>query len=203
MISDTLSAGLQQYGIGTKLRMLRLRKKLGLVELGRHTGMSAAMLSKIERGLLFPTLPTLLRIALVFGVGLEFFFSQDASRPRVAVIRKRDRLLLPDRPGAKTPAYLFESLDFPITERKIDAFYAEFPRDAVASELHRHDGAELIYVLRGRLSVIVDEEETLLAAGDAMYFRFRRSTRLSPTWQVGLRRYSGGCTYMRRGGNAR
>ena len=79
MISDTLSAGLQQYGIGTKLRTLRLRKKLGLVELGRHTGMSAAMLSKIERGLLFPTLPTLLRIALVFGVGLEFFFSQEAT----------------------------------------------------------------------------------------------------------------------------
>jgi transcriptional regulator with XRE-family HTH domain len=170
MISDTLSSGLQQYGIGTKLRMLRLRKKLGLVELGRHTGLSAAMLSKIERGLLFPTLPTLLRIALVFGVGLEFFFSQDASRPRVAVIRKRDRLLLPDRPGAKTPAYLFESLDFPITERKIDAFYAEFPNDAVASDLHRHDGAELVYVLRGKLSVVVDEEETLLAAGDAMYF---------------------------------
>ena len=169
MISDTLSAGLQQYGIGTKLRRLRLRKKLGLVELGRHTGMSAAMLSKIERGLLFPTLPTLLRIALVFGVGLDFF-SQEASRPRVAVIRKRDRLLLPDRPGAKTPAYLFESLDFPITERKIDAFYAEFRRDAAASELHRHDGAELIYVLRGKLSVVVDEEETLLAAGDAMYF---------------------------------
>jgi transcriptional regulator with XRE-family HTH domain len=99
MISDTLSAGLQQYGIGTKLRMLGLRKKLGLVELGRHTGMSAAMLSKIERGLLFPTLPTLLRIALVFGVGLEFFFGQDTTRPRVAVIRKRDRLLLPDCPG--------------------------------------------------------------------------------------------------------
>jgi transcriptional regulator with XRE-family HTH domain len=170
MISDTLSSGLQQYGIGTKLRMLRLRKKLGLVELGRHTGLSAAMLSKIERGLLFPTLPTLLRIALVFGVGLEFFFSQDTSRPRVAVIRKRDRLLLPDRPGAKTPAYLFESLDFPITERKIDAFYAEFPNDAVASDLHRHDGAELVYVLRGKLSVVVDEEETLLMPGDAMYF---------------------------------
>jgi transcriptional regulator with XRE-family HTH domain len=170
MISDTLSSGLQQYRIGTKLRMLRLRKKLGLVELGRHTGLSAALLSKIERGLLFPTLPTLLRIALVFGVGLEFFFSQEAGRPRVAVVRKQDRLLLPDHPGAKPPAYLFESLDFPITERKIDAFYAEFPRDTIASELHRHDGAELIYVLRGKLLVVVDEDETLLAAGDAMYF---------------------------------
>jgi transcriptional regulator with XRE-family HTH domain len=170
MVSDTLSIGLKHYRIGAKLRALRLRKKLGLVELGRHTGLSPAMLSKIERGLLFPTLPTLLRIAMVFGVGLEHFFKEDSSRPRVAVIRKRDRLLLPDRPRADPAAYLFESLDFPITDRKIEAFYAEFPRDAVPSELHRHDGAELIYVLHGKLAVTVDEEETILAAGDAMYF---------------------------------
>ena len=170
MVSDTLSSGLQQYRIGPKLRALRLRKKLGLVELGRHTGLSPAMLSKIERGLVFPTLPTLLRIALVFGVGLEHFFTEPAGRPRVAVVRKRDRLLLPDRPGEGPPAYLFESLDFPVTERKIEAFYAEFPHDAPASELHRHDGAELIYVVRGTLAVTVDEEETVLGPGDAMYF---------------------------------
>ena len=170
MVSDTLSSGLQQYRIGPKLRALRLRKKLGLVELGRHTGLSPAMLSKIERGLVFPTLPTLLRIALVFGVGLEHFFTEPAGRPRVAVVRKRDRLLLPDRPGEGPPAYLFESLDFPVTERKMEAFYAEFPQDAPASELHRHDGAELIYVLRGTLAVTVDEEETVLGPGDAMYF---------------------------------
>jgi len=170
MISNTLSVGLRQYGIGPKLRSLRLKKKLGLVELGRHTGLSAAMLSKIERGLLFPTLPTLLRIAMVFNVGLEHFFVPDTGRPQVAVIRKRDRLRLPDRPGAKSPAYLFESLYYPITESKIMAFHAEFPRESAASEPHRHDGAELIYVLRGKLSGIVAEEETVLSSGDVMYF---------------------------------
>jgi len=170
MVSDTLSAGLRQYRIGPKLRALRLRKKLGLVELARHTGLSPAMLSKIERGLLFPTLPTLLRIAIVFGVGLEHFFAPQTDKPRVAVIRKQERLLLPDRADASAPAYLFESLDFPITDRKIEAFYAEFPRDGAASELHRHAGAELIYVLQGKLAVTVDEEEMVLGSGDAMYF---------------------------------
>ena len=70
MLSDTLTSGLEQYRIGPKIRTLRLKKKLGLVQLGEHTGLSPAMLSKIERGQLFPTLPTLLRIAMVFGVGL-------------------------------------------------------------------------------------------------------------------------------------
>ena len=44
-----------------KLRTRRLRKSMGLVELEKHTGLSAATLSKLERGKLFPTLPTLLR----------------------------------------------------------------------------------------------------------------------------------------------
>ena len=82
MISETLSVGLQKYQIGPKLRRLRLRKKLGLTELGRHTGVSAGMLSKIERGLLFPTLPTLLRIAIVFNTGLEHFFTKDGAGPQ-------------------------------------------------------------------------------------------------------------------------
>ncbi len=49
---------------------------MGLVELGKHTGLSPAMLSKLERGKLFRTLPTLMRIAMVFGVGLEHFFTR-------------------------------------------------------------------------------------------------------------------------------
>lgn len=68
MLSETLDSGLRSYGIGAKVRGLRLKKKMGLVELGRHTGLSAALLSKLEREKLFPTLPTLLRVAMVFGV---------------------------------------------------------------------------------------------------------------------------------------
>ena len=82
MLSKTLQDGLNDYGIGAKIRALRLKKKIGLVELGKHTGLSPALLSKIERGRLFPTLPTLLRIALVFGVGLEYFFAGEASLGR-------------------------------------------------------------------------------------------------------------------------
>jgi quercetin dioxygenase-like cupin family protein len=170
MLSETLTEGLEHYRIGPKIRDLRQKKKLGLVQLGGHTGLSPAMLSKIERGLLFPTLPTLLRIALVFGVGLEHFFVESGERPTVAVVRKKDRLRLPDRPGEISPAYFFESLDFPVTDRRMEAYYAEFPANAKPSEEHHHDGAELIYVLRGALTVTVDGEPTTLEEGDAMYF---------------------------------
>lgn len=170
MLSKTLASGLERYKIGPKIRALRLKKKLGLVQLGEHTGLSSAMLSKIERGKLFPTLPTLLRIALVFGVGLEQFFVERAERPLIAVIRRKVRLRLPDKPGNDPPCYLFESLDFPVTDRKMHAFYAEFPKQSKSSEPHQHEGAELIYVLKGQLVVSVDGEDVALDPGDAMYF---------------------------------
>jgi transcriptional regulator with XRE-family HTH domain len=170
MLSETLATGLEHYKIGPKIRALRLKKKMGLVQLGEHTRLSPGMLSKIERGALFPTLPTLLRIALVFGVGLEHFFIESKDRPTVAVIRKRDRLRLPDRPDEPQPSYLFESLDFPVTDRKMEAFLAEFPMQSKPSEPHRHQGAELIYVIKGELGVDVDGENVTLDAGDAMYF---------------------------------
>ena len=170
MLSETLATGLEQYKIGPKVRALRLNKKLGLVQLGEHTGLSSALLSKIERGQIFPTLPTLLRIALVFGVGLEHFFVDEGERPMVAVTRKKDRLRLPDRRDAEVPSYVFESLNFPVTDRKIEGFYAEFTGPSAPSEPHRHDGAELIYVLKGRLAVNVDGEDTILDEGDAMHF---------------------------------
>ena len=138
MLSKTLQDGLNDYGIGTKIRALRLKKKIGLVDLGKHTGLSPALISKIERGRLFPTLPTLLRIALVFGVGLEFFFAGARDQPLVAVTRKNARVDLPERPGAREAAYRFASLDYPATERRFNCYYAEF-LPVAPEKLRPHD----------------------------------------------------------------
>jgi len=170
MISQTLTTGLAHYKIGPKIRALRLEKGLGQVQLGKHTGLSPALLSKIERGQLFPTLPTLLRIAMVFSVGLEHFFAESSARPAFAVTRKKDRVRLPNRTGAGAPAYIFESLDFPLNDRRMDAYYAEFPPSAKPSDPHQHKGSELIYVLKGQLAVDLDGEVTVLDEGDAMHF---------------------------------
>src|SRR4029079_18387709 len=124
MLSATLKSGLSDYEIGRKMRALRLKKKMGLVELGKHTGLSPALLSKIERGRLFPTLPTLLRIALVFSVGLEFFFAGSRDKPLVAVVRKHTRVALPDHPGARDIAYRFESLDYLAAEKGFNSYSA-------------------------------------------------------------------------------
>ena len=170
MVSQTVVDGLRPYNIGDKIRNLRLRKKMGLVELGKHTGLSAALLSKLERGKLFPTLPTLLRIALVFSVGLEYFFREERKNT-VAVIRKNERQRFPDKPATSDISYFFESLDFLAMERKINAYYADFqPISSEKVRIHYHAGVEFLYVINGELALKIGNDEYLLDTGDSIYF---------------------------------
>lgn len=170
MASETINAGLSKYAIGSKLRRLRLRKSMGLLELSKHTGLSPALLSKLERDLMHPTLPTLLRIAMVFSVGLEYFFDPEP-RPVLEIVRKKDRLRFPDSPDAARASYYFESLDFPVPNRALNSYLAEFePAEAEQSRSHQHPGIEFLYVLSGRLELHTGGDRHELAEGDAVYF---------------------------------
>ncbi len=170
-MNKTIIEGLKPYALGEKLRGLRLKKSMGLVQLGKHTGLSPAMLSKLERGKLFPTLPTLLRIAMVFSVGLDFFFTDERKRHVVAVVRRKERLRFAEKMGGGEVAYHFESLDFLANERKFNAFFAAFeagPTEKV--KLHQHAGAEFLYVLRGKLDLTIGYDVHSLDPGDSIYF---------------------------------
>lgn len=168
-MSATLTAGLREYAVGPKLRTLRLKKKMGLVELGRHTGLSAAMISKVERGVLFPTLPTLLRIALVFGVGLDHFFTASAARKAFGIVRRAERTRFSERLGGRDLAWEFECLDFTATERKLSAYWVRFA-PAARPRAHEHPGAEFIHVLKGALTLRLGAEAHQLEEGDSIYF---------------------------------
>jgi transcriptional regulator with XRE-family HTH domain len=167
-VNATITQGLGRYSIGEKLRTLRLRKSLGLVELGKHTGLSPALLSKLERGKLFPTLPTLLRISMVYGVGLEYFFTDERKRRVVSVVRKEERVRFPEKPGVQDVPYYFECLDYKATERKLSAYIAEFQEPP--AKPHQHAGVEILYIMKGSLTLRIASEEFELEAEDAIYF---------------------------------
>lgn len=171
MLTATLTKQLEQYGIAEKLRSLRLREKIGLVELSKHTGLSPAMLSKVERGKLFPTLPTLVRISMVFSVGLEYFFSDDRKRHVLGIVRRSERKRFPDRPDSKDNSFFFESLDFAAVERKLSAYFAEFcaiPREKARP--HHHAGVEFLTVACGKLEILIGTQGHTLETGDSIYF---------------------------------
>jgi transcriptional regulator with XRE-family HTH domain len=167
----TIERVLSGYQVGSKLRQLRLRKKIGLADLGRHTGLSPSMISQLENGKLIPTLPTLARIAMVFDVGLDHFFTARRKRRPFSVVRGDEPITLPEKADKARPAYFFQCLAFAAQEKSLQAYVAEFPRrQANEIEEHSHDGAEFLHVLEGSLEIRHGGELFELRAGDSVYF---------------------------------
>lgn len=169
---QTISRVLSGYDLGNKIRLLRLRKKISLVDLGKHSGLSASMLSQLENGKLIPTLPTLARVAMVFDVGLDYFFGDRKRRKTFAMVRAAERLRFPDRAGNPSPAYFFEVLAFSAQEKGLQAYLAEFPKrpENKNAPEHYHEGAEFLFVLEGRLVIHFQGEDHVLKPGDSVYF---------------------------------
>jgi transcriptional regulator with XRE-family HTH domain len=156
--------------IGERIKLLRQRKHMGLVELGRHTGLSASFLSQLETGRVVPTLRNLARIAMVFSKDLSYFFEPE--RPELfRIVRAGDRQRLPQT-GADEPNYYYESLGQVPAEQAIAPYIAEFLplREGRTAKSHRHPGNEFLYVLDGQLRVQHDSKTDELCEGDAVYF---------------------------------
>jgi len=160
---------LESYAIGPKLRALRLRRSMGLVHLGKQTSLSPGLLSKLETGKLYPTLPTLLRIARVFGVGLDHFFNP-ANGNSANLTRHAARLRFPEKMGTAGVAYLCECLSRSTPESKLSVFLTQFESENSKAPSHQHPGCEVIYLLEGTLSVRIGLEEHALEEGDSIQF---------------------------------
>jgi transcriptional regulator with XRE-family HTH domain len=155
--------------IGERIKYLRQRKQMGLVELGRHTGLSASFLSQLETGRVVPTLRNLARIAMVFSKDLSFFFEPE--RPELfRILRAADRQKLPQT-GAEEPEYYFESLGQVPSDQPIAPYVAEFlPSPGRSPRAHRHTGNEFLYVVEGCLQLAHDGKVEALMGGDAVFF---------------------------------
>jgi transcriptional regulator with XRE-family HTH domain len=156
--------------IGERIKHLRLKKSMGLVELGRHTGLSASFLSQLETGRVVPTLRNLARIAMVFSRDLSYFFEPEP-QTLFRVHRGKDRLRLPQS-GVDDPSYFFESLGYLVPDRQLDPYFAEFLPAAAGREAkaHQHFGCEFLYMLSGTLRVRHGGAVHQVEPGDAIYF---------------------------------
>lgn len=167
---ETAERFIEEKRIGERIRRLRLKKSMGLVELGKHTGLSASFLSQLETGRVVPTLRNLARIAMVFSKDLSYFFDSEPA-PIFRVHRRSERVRMPQT-GVEPPTYYFESLGYLVPDRHMDPYYAEFvPLEGGGEpKAHIHPGFEFLYVLHGELSLRHGEQESILEAGDSAYF---------------------------------
>ena len=156
--------------IGERIKYLRQRKHMGLVELGRHTGLSASFLSQLETGRVVPTLRNLARIAMVFSKDMSYFFEPEKTE-LFRVVRAGDRQRMPQT-GAEEPGYYFESLGHVPADQPIAPYVAEFlpGNEKRVTRAHRHTGNEFLFVLSGTLQLTHENKTDMLEDGDAVFF---------------------------------
>lgn len=145
--------------VGARLRALRQQNGSTLVELSASTGISVSTLSRLESGQRRPTLELLLPLARVHGVPLdELVGAPSADDPRVhpKAVERNGMTMWPltRRPGG------------------VQAYRALIPphsRD-VPREQQSHEGYEWMYVLSGRLRLLLGEHDLVLSPGEVVEF---------------------------------
>ena len=143
--------------VGPRLRDLRRRHGLTLAGLAEQTGINESTLSRLEGGTRKPTLEMLLPLAEVYAVPLdELVGALRTGDPRIhlkPVVRDGMTFVPLSRPGG-AQAY---KLLIP-------------PRPSTEPQLSTHEGFEWVYVLAGRLRLLLGDERVVLTPGEAAEF---------------------------------
>lgn len=161
---------LPEVNLGPRVRALRDAMDLSLRDLADRCGVSAPMLSQVERGETSPTLAVAARIA----AGLELTLSQLLRLDEgsgVSVVRADERLL----GGAGRTGHAYEVVTPPVPGQRAEvAFHTLTPGSATGGAgdppLHEAGSRETTVVLDGSLTLVCDGVEHELAEGDAVTF---------------------------------
>jgi transcriptional regulator with XRE-family HTH domain len=164
IVADMANTDLEPLGavlsaVGPRLRALRLERRATLSQLSASTGISVSTLSRLEAGLRKPTLELLLPLARAHQVPLdELVGAPETGDPRVHA-KPFDR-------GGVTVV--------PLTRRPggIRAFKQIYPPGWPGREPEQqsHEGYEWLYVLSGRLRMLLGDHDAVLAAGEVVEF---------------------------------
>lgn len=146
-------------GVGARLRAVRRRREVTLAELAKIVGTSESTLSRLESGERQPTLKLLLPLARALAVPLdELVGAPETGDPRVRIrpVHRYGMTFLPlsRRPGG---AHAFK-LIIPA------ALHERIP------DPQSHEGYEWLYVLDGKLRLVLGDQDLVLQPGEAAEF---------------------------------
>jgi len=156
--------------IGAKIRQIRKENQLKLGELAEQSGISIAMLSKIENGRVFPTLPSLIQILKTLRVDLNEFFSdfKDSESFPGYIFCKREsyrHLEKEEALGFHYEHILNYTLDRSSLEISLLTLAPDSHRDMVST-----NGLEYIYLIQGSVSYKLGQHIFDMETGDSLFF---------------------------------
>ena len=156
---------LEPYCIGMKLRALRTQKRLTLSRLAAETGLSTALLSKLETDRMIPTLSTLATVSRVYGVGMSHFFTEPEHHT-LSITRKA----LLESIGHRRDSANSIPLNSPMEKPRLVAQMIEFPPSGTTSVTDSfRENSGLVYVVEGKLLLDSGGMHEELEAGDCAY----------------------------------
>jgi DNA-binding transcriptional MerR regulator/quercetin dioxygenase-like cupin family protein len=149
------------HAIGTRLRQLRVRRKLSLAQVAKEVGVSLGFLSAVERSQMSASVGTLRKLARFYKTNILDFFDPAESNSRL--VKPERRKVLEAGPGVR-----MELLAWGNTVMEPHLF--RIAPNSGSGESYSHEGEEFLYVLRGELHISVQDEEYRLKPGDSFYF---------------------------------
>lgn len=153
--------------LGADLRALRKARRLTLLDLSGQLGRSVGWLSQVERDISAPSINDLRDIARILDVSVSSLFRAESSAAEAGyVVRQGSR-----RPIGSREAGLVEELLSPDLTDAFEVVHSTFEPGAVLPQPVARPTQEVGYVIQGRLTLWVGEQEFKLAAGDS--FRIR------------------------------
>jgi transcriptional regulator with XRE-family HTH domain len=157
--------------VGQRVRRVRKEKGLTLEDVSQRTGLDAEYLGRIEASQVSPPLGALIRIAKALDMKLGRFISSGAVKP-YTVVRKSERRVVSRYTSAQGDqyGYTYESLAPDKKDRHMEPFMVTLVPSGAKKELSTHAGQEFIYVLEGRMEVILDDHTDVLYPGDSIYY---------------------------------
>ena len=152
--------------IGEHIRQLRLKSHVSVRAFAAQTGFSPSFISQLENGQVTPSLGSLQKIAETLGVTLgEFFAAATNEAEEDLIVRPADRRRLD---STWSDAHL-EALGSMIRSRRLEPVLAIFgPGGKSGKHVHSHSREEFAFVLKGRVTLTLGDEENELCEGDAV-----------------------------------
>ncbi|MBA7510318.1 HTH-type transcriptional regulator PuuR [subsurface metagenome] len=151
---------------GQRIKEIRIKKKFTLEELAKRTKVSASFLSQIERGIVYPSVESLKRIAIALHVKLDYLFKEEKV-PRKTIVKrdKRERFFLKD---SNALVEILTSSGIEVLMEPL-VFTLE-PKGHTGKQLSMHEGEEFGLVLEGKIKVQIGKEAYTLEQGDSISF---------------------------------
>jgi XRE family transcriptional regulator, regulator of sulfur utilization len=161
-------AAAQNGALGERIRALREGMGLSLRELGDRSGVSAPMLSQVERGETSPTLAVAERIAAGLDLSLSQLLRLDEDGHVVVVRRGEGR-------SRSRRGHRLEELTPPLPGQRADVSRHRLEPGAATGgpgdpPLHEPGSRETTVVLAGAVTLVIDGEHHKLRAGDSVTF---------------------------------